>query len=72
MAGCVRWVAEGETRRGGAAFVAAAAAAVAASVLAVFLRVQLNLVGRYLYLDLAFDTAKVRGSLRPPPRTAVH
>lgn len=49
--------------RGGAtAFVAAAGAAVAASVLAVFLRVQLNLVGRYLYLDLAFETAQV-GSL---------
>jgi hypothetical protein len=47
--------------RGGAtAFVAAAGAAVAASVLAVFLRVQLNLVGRYLYLDLAFETAQVR------------
>ena len=38
---------------------AAAGAAVAASVLAVFLRVQLNLVGRYLYLDLAFETAQV-------------
>lgn len=44
-------------------FVAAAGAAVAASVLAVFLRVQLNLVGRYLYLDLAFETAQAE---RPP------
>mmetsp|Transcript_10018 Transcript_10018/g.18834 ORF Transcript_10018/g.18834 Transcript_10018/m.18834 type:complete len:403 (+) Transcript_10018:139-1347(+) len=44
-------------------FVAALSAAATVSLLVVFLRVQLNVIGRYLYLDLAFDAAQ---DSRPP------
>ena len=45
----------------------AVATAVAISHLSVFLRLQLNLIGRYLYLDLAFEAAQVSARAPAPP-----